>query len=61
MEGHEEQTKTRKTVKVEEEETKLKRKTLKWENIKQEQALVHSERRLYESGAFHENSSRQYL
>ena len=40
------------------EETKSKRKTLKRRNIKQQQALVHSEGQQYKSGAFHENSSK---
>ena len=40
------------------EETKLKRKTLKRRNIKQQQAFVHSEGQQYKSGAFHEYSSK---
>ena len=39
------------------EETKLKRKTLRRRNIKQQQAFVHSKGQQCKSGAFHENSS----
>ena len=38
------------------EETKLKRKTLKRRNIKQQQVFVYSEGQQYKSGASHENS-----
>ena len=40
------------------EETKSKRKTLKWRNVKQQQGFVHSDCRQYKSAAFHENSSK---
>ena len=40
------------------EETKLKRKTLRRRNIKQQQVFVHSECQQYKSGAFHEYSSK---
>ena len=43
------------------EKTKLKRKTLKRRNIKQQQAFVHAEGQQYKSGAFHENSSKKHL
>ena len=40
------------------EETKSKRKTLKWRNVKQQQGFVHSDCQQYKSAAFHENSSK---
>ena len=39
-------------------ETKSKRKTLKRRSIKQQQAFDHSQGQQYQSGAFHENSSK---
>ena len=57
MGGHGQQVKQEKLWKPKE-DTKLKRKTLKRGNIKQQQAFVHSEGQHYKSGTFRGNSSK---
>ena len=55
--GHGQQLKQEKLWKPKE-DTKLKRKTLKQGNIKQQQAFAHSEGQQYKFGTFRGNSSK---